>query len=369
MMAQHPEKDLHLAAIKLTQFKNHEATRLQLSPRLNCITGLNGVGKTNILDAIHYLCLTKSHRGLPDKLLMRHGSEFFRLEGWFESEGESPRHIVVKMPSGRPREWEQNGVAIQRISEYIGQFPAVMIAPDDVSLIHEGSEERRRLIDSTISQVSPAYLQSLIAYNALLKRRNALLKTFAEEKRYDALLLEAIDTQMYAPAAFIFDARKQWVEAVKPALKDYYKAISGNLEDADLLFESDLFESDLPRLFSLNTERDRVLARTGAGPHRDDLSFLLDEKPVKKFASQGQIKSYLLAIRLAQYDYIRQHGRLTPLLLLDDIFDKLDHLRVRQLIALLMERQFGQIFITDTHRERLSSVVGAFEGDCVFFEL
>lgn len=359
---------MHLSHIKLTHFKSYEAQAFDFSPRLNCLTGLNGVGKTNVLDAVHFLCLCKSHSGLNDKNLIRHGESFFRLEGRFETEDASVK-IVAKYQAGQRKEVERNGIVYERLMDYIGQYPVVMIAPDDVSLVQDGSEDRRRFLDATLSQISPDYLQNLLIYNALLKQRNALLKLFAEHKRFDATLLESLDRQMPGPANRIFEARSNFVEVFQPLFLDYYAAISGSRESVAVRFESDYDKGDFIAMLQQALEKDRFLQRSTIGPHRDDLALFMDGQAVKKFASQGQLKSFLLALRLAQYEVLRREKGVAPILLLDDIFDKLDTQRVSQLVALLIRRDFGQIFITDTHRDRIEEVIASFAGAYKIFDV
>lgn len=359
---------MHLAQLKLANFKNYESLALTLSPRLNCFTGLNGMGKTNVLDAVYFLCLCKSNSGLPDKNLVRHGEGFFRIEGTFVSAEQNDR-VVAKFAPGRPKIMERNGVEYQKLADYIGAFPAVMIAPDDVALVQDGSEDRRRFLDATLSQLSQIYLQNLLVYNALLKQRNALLKHFAEQKRFDPTLLEAIDRQMPAPAQVIFEQRKAFVEAFAPVFADCYADISGGREAVAAEYDTDLGRDTLPALFQAALEKDRILQRSTVGPHRDDLALTMNGLPVKKFASQGQLKSFLLALRLAQYEILRREKGQSPLLLLDDIFDKLDEQRVRHLVSLLLRRNFGQIFITDTQRNRIEAVVASFTGAYQVFEV
>jgi DNA replication and repair protein RecF len=359
---------LYLDKLHITQFKNITSAKLQFSPRLNCFVGLNGMGKTNVLDAIHFLCLCKSHRGLPDRNLVQHGADFFRLEGFFEKE-QAQQKVAAKFAASKQKEFERNGTPVGKLTEFIGLFPIVMIAPDDVALVQEGSEERRRFLDASLSQVYPDYLQHLLLYNNLLRRRNALLKTFAEERRFDQTLLEAYDRQLPIAAAPIYNYRKAFVQDFLPLIQAFYAEISGGRETAAIQYESDLAQSNMEALLQYNLDKDRLLQRTSAGPHRDDLALLLDGLPVKKYASQGQLKSYLLAMRLAQYELLRQEKHMAPLFLLDDIFDKLDGVRVRQLIALLIDRQFGQIFITDTQPERIRDILEAFPGDHQLFEV
>ena len=359
---------MHLSTLKLSNFKNYEGLSLDLSPRLNCFTGLNGMGKTNVLDAVHFLCLCRSHLPLSDRQLIRQGEIFFRVEGLFDSEAGKDK-IAIKYKNGDKKEVERKGVPYARLTDYIGQFPVVMIAPGDIDLVQEGSEERRRFLDATLSQVSSVYLQNLLLYNALLKQRNALLKTFAAERRFDAALLEAIDRQMPAPAQVLFERRAAFTQAFEPVLQALYALISGDRESVTVRYDSDLEARELKELLTQNLEKDRVMERTTQGPHRDDLELLMNGLAVRRFASQGQMKSFLLAMRLAQYTVLQAEKGFAPLLLLDDIFDKLDAQRVKQLIALLLERNFGQIFITDTQRERIEHIVAGFTGEYKLFEV
>jgi DNA replication and repair protein RecF len=359
---------VYLSALKLIHFKNYENPAFDLSARLNCFTGLNGMGKTNVLDAVHFLCLCKSHTGLNDKYLIQHEAPFFRLEGRFVA-ANGPIRIVAKFATGYRKEFERDGVPFTRLTDYIGQFPVVMIAPDDVALVQDGSEDRRRFMDATLSQISPDYLHNLLIYNALLKQRNALLKKFAEEKQFDAALLESLDRQMPGPARILWEQRARFAENFRPLFTDLYAAISAGRESVDVRYESGMTDMDLAGLLRQNTDKDRLLQRTGAGPHRDDLALFMDGQPVKKFASQGQLKSFLLALRLAQYETLRREKGFAPLLLLDDIFDKLDEQRVRHLVGLLLQRDFGQIFITDTQQNRMEGIVASFTGDYKIFEI
>jgi DNA replication and repair protein RecF len=347
---------MYFTSLRLTNFKNYASLHWQLSPRINCLTGWNGTGKTNVLDAIHYLCLCKSHTGLTDKQVVRHGEGFFRIEAILRNDDEEQRKVVVKF-NGQRKIMEQDGVEFARLSDYIGLYPVVMIAPDDVDLVQEGSEERRRFLDTTLSQLSAPYLQALMTYNHLLKYRNALLRQFAEHRRFDALLLTACDRQLYEPAALLFEQRQRLSAALSPLFQEFYEEISGGREKVELFYQSDLLESPLTLLLPEMLEKDRVLQRTGAGPHRDDLKFTMDGQPLKRFASQGQMKSFLLSLRLAQYEVLRREKDTDPILLLDDIFDKLDEQRVHHLIGLLISRRFGQIFITDTQRNRMEDIL------------
>ncbi|MBP6812568.1 MAG: DNA replication/repair protein RecF [Saprospiraceae bacterium] len=352
----------------LTNYKNYESQAIDFSPRLNCLTGLNGMGKTNVLDAVYFLCLCKSHSGLNDRNLVRHGESFLRLEGHFSLADEQAK-VVAKYQNGDRKIFERNGVAVERLSYHVGQFPIVMIAPDDVSLVQDGSEDRRRFLDTTLSQISTEYLHNLLTYNSLLKQRNALLKSFFEQRHFDSDLLESLDRQMPRPASVLFEHRKNFVARFKPYFADFYAAISGSREQVDVEYQSELEKEGMAALLTHSIEKDRILQRTTVGPHRDDLLLLMDGLLLKKFASQGQLKSYLLALRLAQYEVLRQQIGQPPILLLDDIFDKLDENRVRQLMGLLIERDFGQVFVTDTQRSRIEAVVSSFADDYKIFEV
>ncbi len=348
---------LHLESLKLRSFKNYEQASLACSPTLNGFTGLNGMGKTNLLDAVYYLCMGKSHFNLPDSSLNRHGSSFFRVEGMFRS-GERTEHIVVKVEARKSKEVLRNGVPYERLSDHVGLIPVVFIAPDDTVLVREGSEERRRFLDNTLSQVDPVYLRELITYQRLLRQRNAMLKQSAAKGQFDPALIDVFDQQMGPPAAYIYEQRQAFLERFMPLLKANVAALSGRKEEVSCRFRSHQQEGELLSLLRDAREKDKALERTTVGPHKDDLVFDLYGYPLKKFGSQGQVKTYVLALKLAQYELLRQEKGKPPLLLLDDIFDKLDRKRVEQLLQLLTERRFGQLFITDTHRDRLREIMG-----------
>jgi DNA replication and repair protein RecF len=347
---------MYLTNLTLTHFKNHSKGTFVFSPGLNGLTGLNGVGKTNVLEAIYVLCMGRSYSGLTDKQLVQHGADFFRLEGLVNRLGEAEK-MVIKFPVNQRKVLERNGQTLATLSQHIGRYPVVMVAPDDVALVQEGSEDRRRFMDSALAQTDPAYLQALTRYQQALKQRNALLKQFADQRRFDPALLEAVDQLLPEPAMVIHQHRKAFVADLLPLFQLLYNLLSGGREVADLAYASDLSTADMETLLKERLDKDRLLERTTAGVHRDDLDFQLDTQAVKKFGSQGQLKSYLLALRLAQYELLRRNTGVAPILLLDDVFDKLDIHRVKQLVALLIGRDYGQVFMTDTHRERLEEVM------------
>lgn len=350
---------MYLERLKLIQFKNYASEELHFSDKLNCFVGKNGMGKTNILDAIYYLCMCKSSVGLNDRNIVQRTQKFFRLEGDFVLQ-EKTEKIVAKVVPGKQKTFEKMQVAYDRLLEHIGLLPVVMIVPDDTDLAKEGSEVRRRFMDNTLSQSDPQYLESLLIYNRLLKQRNALLKQFAQEKSFNPTLLESYDIQMLDPARYISDKRAEFLEHFSPVFEAYYKKISNAQELVSCSYSSPLLEQDFQQLLQDSVEKDRILQRTTVGIHKDDLRFFIDDFLLKKFASQGQLKSFVLALKLAQYEFLKQLKQKKPILLLDDIFDKLDRSRVEQLISLLIEGDFGQIFITDTHEKRIEDIIRAY---------
>ncbi len=326
------------------------------------------MGKTNLLDAIYYLCMGKSYFSAPDYQVCRHETDFFRLEGHFVRD-EKKEKIVAKVQARKKKVFERNDLPYQKLSEHIGLLPVVMIAPDDTEVIREGSELRRRLLDNTISQIDPLYLRHLIQYNNLLRQRNAALKQMGETRIYKADLLDVYDRQMELPAGQIFTKRAAFTEIFAPVLRQAYQQISGNQEAVDCEYYSQLKEATLGELLTERREKDRILQRTTAGIHKDDLKFTLDRRPLKRFASQGQLKSFVLALKLAQYQLLSKEKKMRPLLLLDDIFDKLDSQRVKRLLELLKEHQFGQLFLTDTDPERVAQLLEHLKLDSVCFKI
>ena len=356
---------LYLQALKLTNFKNYESQTLLLSQHLNCFVGQNGMGKTNILDAIYYLCMCKSHFKTSDKHLTKHGTDFFRLEGNFVNERKEEKvidKIIAKVQTRKRKDFECNLAVYDRLSDHIGRFPVVMIAPDDTLMAMEGSEERRRFLDNTLCQLDNQYLTHLMHYNKVLSQRNKVLKQFAETRTFDDILIQSYDVQLLPSANYIHQKRQEWMKDFEPIFIDYYSQISGERESVKCIYQSKLSDTDFETLLVETREKDRILQRTTTGTHKDDLKFVFNEVPVKQFASQGQLKSYILALKLAQYELLRQEKGIAPILLLDDIFDKLDENRVRHLLELLIQKkEFGQVFITDTHENRVAQIVGKFD--------
>ena len=357
---------LFLQVLKLTNFKNYEAQTLMLSEHLNCFVGQNGVGKTNVLDAIYYLCMCKSHFKTSDKNIVRHSADFFRLEGNYVTvnQQEKPQidKIIAKVQPRKRKDFECNQSVYERLSEHIGCFPVVMIAPDDTLMAMEGSEERRRFLDNTLCQLDNQYLTHLMHYNKVLAQRNKLLKQMAEARTFDEILVQSFDVQLLSNARYIHQKRTEWMSDFQPIFESFYNQISGEKETVKCVYQSKLTNTDFETLLKENIEKDRILQRTTVGIHKDDLKFIFNDVAVKQFASQGQLKSYILALKLAQYELLRDQKGIAPILLLDDIFDKLDESRVEQLLELLIDKKaFGQIFITDTHENRVTEIVNKFD--------
>ena len=370
---------MHLDRLILTHFKNYESQGLTFSERINCFVGLNGMGKTNILDAVYYLCMCKSYFLPSDGDVILRGQSFMRLEGHFKKNNQSEK-IVAKVQNRKKKIIERNDNMYAALSNHIGFLPVVMFAPDDTLLAKEGSEERRRFMDTALSQIDNQYLTNLIFYNKILDQRNALLKKSDESRENTEGLLAVYDTQMTPPAQYIFDKRQVFISQFTPVFNDIYKKISGAREDVMIHYNSQLIGDSLTNLLKKSREKDRLLQRTTMGIHKDDWLFEIDEKPLKKFGSQGQLKSFVMSLKLAQYEVLSsfQHDEAKgikgekqdlPILLLDDIFDKLDDERVSNLLQLIVNQSFGQIFITDTHEERINDIVKNLNTDFKVFKV
>lgn len=347
---------MHLLDISVANYNNYEVVALKVHPKMNALTGLNGMGKTNLLDAVYYLCLGKSYFNSSDRHVVRHGQEFFRVEGAFETKT-GRETVEIKVSPGRKKEIVFSGKKREKLSDHIGTLPCVIIAPDDIQLMLEGSEERRKFLDNTLMQYDSIYVADIIAYNRLLKQRNALLKTFAEKHYYDQSLVDSISNGMYQPAQRIHEARAKLVEGLSPLFEKYYGLISDQREQCTISYRSDLQTQTLQELFQEYSDKDKYLTRTSAGIHKDDISFKMNDIQLKNFASQGQLKSFVLSLKLAQYEMVSSSSGTLPILILDDIFDKLDRERVGRLLQLLSVDNFGQIFISDTNEDRVPSIL------------
>jgi DNA replication and repair protein RecF len=338
---------MFLSKLALLNFKNHASLSLGFSKKINCFIGKNGAGKTNILDSIYYLCLTKSYFNNIDQQNILFGNDFFRLDGDI-AKGSEHFLLTYKLFPNKKKELKVNDNVIPRLSDHIGQFPCIIISPNDSELILGSSEERRKFLDGTISQVNHDYLEWLIVYTKLLAQRNAALKRFAETRKTDKELLATYDLQMIPLGVQIHEARKIVIAKLQPIFQSFYREISLERELVSFSYYSQLNERYFGDWMLENFERDVMLQRTDAGVHKDDLEFIIGSNKMKKFGSQGQQKSFIISMKLAQFELIRQATSIKPFLLIDDIFDKLDNDRSRQLIDLIASDRFGQVFLTDT---------------------
>ncbi|WP_246197718.1 DNA replication/repair protein RecF [Chitinophaga agrisoli] len=350
--------------MSLTQFKNYAHRAFRFGKRVVGITGRNGSGKTNLLDAIYYLCFTKSYFSSNEGQNTQYHTNGFRLDGLLERNRQEHR-IICTLKDGK-KDISLDGDSYDRFSRHIGQFPAVMIAPDDAEIILGGSEERRKWLDGLLSQLYPGYLEHLITYNKVLQQRNSLLKTIATQGRNQDALLDVFDQQLAEHGVPVFEKRQEFLPAFIQQVQKLYDYLAGKHEVVNIQYQCHLLEQSLPALLAANRHKDMILQRTSGGIHRDDLLFLLDDHAMKSSASQGQRKSFLFALKLAQYEVVKQQKKFPPLLLLDDVFEKLDQERVTRLIRLVNSKEYGQVFITDTHASRLND---AFAENAAEFQL
>ena len=359
---------MYLKKLSLTNFKNYGQAELEFSPRINCIVGNNGVGKTNILDAIHYLSLTKSFFNPIDSISIRHNEEFFIIQGFFMKNGEED-NIFCSFHRQKQKTLRQNGKEYDRLSDHVGRFPVVMISPADAALIAGGSDERRKFMNKIISQYNPSYLDAVLNYNKALQQRNRLLKDFSLYRNFDQDMLTVWDAQLVRFGAYAFSERDKLIEEMVPVFCEYYSLVANENEKVRLVYKSQLAQGDPADLLMASVDKDRSLEYTTTGIHKDDLLFELNDYPVRSLGSQGQQKSYLVALKLAKFDYIKKKAGFAPILLLDDIFDKFDSDRVAHIIRLVGNHRFGQIFITDTHQERLQEILDTVDTDYKLFRI
>lgn len=356
-----------LKRISILSYKNLEEVELSFSHKLNCIIGKNGMGKTNLMDAVYYLSFCKSATNPIDSQNIQHGHEFFVIQGFYETDHGEPEEVYCGLKRKQKKQFKRNKKEYSRLSDHIGLIPLVMVSPADSILIGGGSEERRRFMDVVISQFDREYLDALIRYNKALQQRNTLLK--ADMEPDDELML-VWEEMMAAAGAVVYRKRKEFIDEFIPVFQSYYSYISQDREQVSLSYESHLEQADLLTLLKENRQRDRIMGYSLKGVHKDDLIMKLGEFPIKREGSQGQNKTYLIALKLAQFDFLKRTGsQTTPLVLLDDIFDKLDALRVEQIVKLVSGDNFGQIFITDTNREHLDKILHKLDGDYAVFEV
>ncbi|WP_149276925.1 DNA replication/repair protein RecF [Pareuzebyella sediminis] len=347
---------MFLKKLSLINYKSFDSREFDFDDKINCIVGQNGIGKTNVLDAVYHLSFGKSYFNPISVQNIRHHQDFFVIDGEFVKNGKEER-IVCSLKRGAKKIIKRNGKTYDRLSDHIGLLPLVIVSPADRDLIIEGSDTRRKFIDGVISQSDKGYLQDLIKYNKILGQRNSLLKYFALNRTFDKETLSVYNEQLHHYGTAIFKKRLAFMEAFIPIFKEQYVTISGGNEEVTLSYESKLLHSELLPLLEQEIEKDRALQYTSVGIHKDDLGFDISDHPIKKFGSQGQQKSFLIALKFAQFHFIKAQSKTTPILLLDDIFDKLDENRVAHIVALVDNENFGQIFISDTHAERTEEVV------------
>ncbi|MDE7154326.1 MAG: DNA replication and repair protein RecF [Muribaculaceae bacterium] len=358
-----------LQRLTVNNFKNIRFAELDFSPKMNCFLGNNGMGKSNLLDAIHFLSFCRSFSGLNDAGLITDGERFLMLKGDYVRH-QTPEDIQASFENGRKKVFKRKGKPYKRLSEHIGLFPLVLVAPHDIDLINGTSEERRRFIDQIISQSDTRYLDALIRYGRLLEQRNRMLR----DHQSDRTLFEAVELPMSAAAAYISDARRRWVEEFVPVFNRYYTAIAGDetAEQVQMHYSTTLTPGDplsLQNLMDGSRGRDEAVGHTTVGIHRDDIEMMLNGLPVRRTASQGQCKTYLIAMRFAQYDFLNRATGVHPLLLLDDIFDRLDAHRVQRIVSIVSGEEFGQTFITDTNLSHLDSIINRMKGDHRLFRV
>ncbi len=345
-----------LKQLTVLNFKNYSESTLAFLPEVNAFTGANGTGKTNLLDAIHYLSLCKSYFNPIDSQHIKSGEEWFMVQGDFMRD-KSSDHISCSLRRNQKKQFKRNKKDYERLADHIGQFPLVMISPNDSIIITEGSEERRKFVDNVISQTDNRYLDTLILYNRVLLQRNTLLKNIREKGVFDTGLLEVLNIQLSEVGETIYERRKLFMEEFVPFFQRHYRFLSEGAEEVSLMYDSALHNQRLGRLLDESLDKDRALERTTQGIHKDDLLFTIhDSMPLKKFGSQGQQKSFLIALKLAQYSFLTTQKKFKPLLLLDDIFDKLDDNRTKKLMQMVSDDEFGQIFITDTNADRIRHI-------------
>ena len=349
-----------LKRLSILNYKNIEQADLEFSPNVNCFIGQNGMGKTNLLDAIYYLSFCKSATNPIDSQVMRHEADFFVVQGLYETSQGDEEEIYCGMKRRQKKTFKRNKKAYQRFSEHVGFIPLVMVSPSDNELILGGSEERRRFMDVAISQHDKEYLAQLINYDKALQQRNALLK---QEEEPDAELLGLWEEMMAQTGEIIYQRRKEFIEGLTPIFQHFYGQISGENETVSLAYSSHGERGSLLATIRNGRAKDRIMGYSLHGVHKDDLVMQLGGYPIKREGSQGQNKTYLIALKLAQFDYLRRLGSKVPILLLDDIFDRLDASRVEQIIRLVSSDTFGQIFITDVNRGHLDRIVSAATGD------
>ena len=353
-----------LEKIVISDFRNIELQDLDFSPNVNCISGNNGEGKTNLLDAIYYLSMTKSAFSTSDKFNFRHGVDEFSLSGTYRMENGLSSRFSMKISSKGEKKLRRDDKSYNKVSDHVGALPIVMVSPADISLVSESGEERRRFVNAVLSQMDREYMSAMQQYNRLLLQRNRMLK----EMDPDRSLLEVIDMRMSALADPIYEARRKFVEDIRPVVSQYYKDVSGGSELVGIEYDSELSKASLDMLLEASYEKDRIMKYTTSGIQRDDFIFTMNGHPIRRYGSQGQQKSFLVSLKFAQYEIMKRNYGFAPILLLDDVFDKLDMGRISNLLQMVASNDFGQIFITDSNKVRMSGIVDRITKDRAYFD-
>lgn len=353
-----------LEKIVISDFRNITLQELEFSPNINCISGNNGEGKTNLLDAIYYLSMTKSAFSTSDRFSFRHGTDEFSIAGTYRMENGLSSRFALMMSLKGEKKVKRDDKPYPRVSGHIGVLPIVMVSPADISMVSESGEERRRFVNSVLSQMNREYMSALQQYNRLLLQRNRMLK----DSVVDHSFMEVIDMKMAALAEPVYNERKRFVEELTPIVSEYYNTLSGGSEKVGIEYESDLAKAHLDSLLASSFEKDRILKYTTCGIQRDDFIFTMNGHPIRRHGSQGQQKSFLVALKFAQYEIMKRNYGFAPILLLDDVFDKLDMSRIANLLQMVASNDFGQIFITDSNKVRMSGIVDGLTQDRAYFE-
>lgn len=359
---------MHLENISLSHFKNYRECELEFSPDINCIVGPNGAGKTNLLDAIHYLSLTKSAFNNIDRQNIEHGQPFFSVRGLFRN-GNTSHRIQCSIKAGGKKVLEKDNKPYTKLREHVGLFPSVLITPYDTDIIREGSECRRKFLNNILSQIDRNYLEILLKYQHQLKQRNQLLKQFAMKEKYDGALLDSYDEPLLKYGSMIFEKRVTFIDLFRRIFKKHYALLSDNSEPVEISYRSDWQKDDFARLFLDNHPKDLALQRTTLGVHKDDLMCNIQGHPIRKYGSQGQQKCFVIAMKLAQFEILKENKNFKPILLLDDIFDKLDDTRIQKLMTMVAGQVFGQLFMTDARPERTSRILEHIPGEKRVFQV
>ena len=357
-----------LKKISIINYKNILDKEYELDPKINCFVGDNGVGKTNILDAVYHLSMGKSYFNVKNDQLINRGKDYMLVDGVFELNNKN-ESIVFSLKIGEKKVLKRNGKPYKKFSNHIGLIPVVLISPYDNDLINEGSSERRKFIDSIISQNDKDYLINLIAYTRVIQNRNKLLKQYNRSVDFDLDTIKVYDDQIYKLSEPIFKARNKFIKEFTPLVLEKYKHISDDKEKISIEYKSDLINNHIENLIKDSFQKDVILQYTSVGLHKDDFVFNIDENRIKRFGSQGQQKSFLIALKLAQFDYLKNETGNSPILLMDDIFDKLDLMRVKRIVEIVNSTNFGQLFLSDTDKERIEKVLSSLNLSSKIFEV